>query len=85
MPLYPEHDDHHDTISRVDAVLRGLTPEERSVALAWARTGDSWEDAAADAGLPASHGERVRRKLKRLGAQHTQRTAAATDTRQERR
>lgn len=62
--------------SRLAAVLPRLRAEEETVARDWARTGDAWAQAAAAAGLPEAYGERVRRKLKRLGAQHTARAAA---------
>ncbi|MEV7060707.1 hypothetical protein AB0N95_35240 [Streptomyces microflavus] len=65
---------------RLAAVLDGLTPEERAVAMAWAHPAvGSWTEAARLAGhtSPEAFGERVRRKLKRLGAQHTARAAAA--------
>ncbi|MEU6965033.1 hypothetical protein [Streptomyces chrestomyceticus] len=62
---------------RLAVVLRGLRREEAGVATGWAHTGATWERAAADQRLPAAYGERVRRKLKRLGAQHTGRAAAA--------
>ncbi|ONK09301.1 hypothetical protein [Streptomyces sp. MP131-18] len=78
MPTYPGH--AYDFSDRITAVLRGLTENEQTVALAWATTGDSWENAAIDAGLPATHGERVRRKLKRLGTRHISRATAAADT-----
>ncbi|EPH43554.1 hypothetical protein STRAU_3378 [Streptomyces aurantiacus JA 4570] len=72
---------------RIVAVLAQLTPVERAVAMAWANAPvASWTDAVtvvADldtplvAGLdPSALGERVRRKLKRLGSLHTTRTAA---------
>ncbi|SFD74998.1 hypothetical protein [Streptomyces aidingensis] len=60
--------------------MRELAREEQLVALCWAETGGSWGQAAVEAGLPASYGERVRRKLKRLGSRHIQRAAAAADT-----
>ncbi|MEU1106601.1 hypothetical protein ABZ408_37445 [Streptomyces tibetensis] len=62
--------------SRLLAVLRGLAPDEAALARAWAAGGDSWAQAALEAGLPTAYGERVRRKLKRLGSRHTARTAA---------
>ncbi|MEU6354963.1 hypothetical protein ABZ896_37575 [Streptomyces sp. NPDC047072] len=64
--------------SRVAAVLRGLTPDEAGVAVRWAGTPDlSWREAALAERLPETLGERVRRKVKRLGAQHTARAAGA--------
>ncbi|MER7733020.1 hypothetical protein ABTX80_19245 [Streptomyces erythrochromogenes] len=76
---------------RIPAVLRQLRPSERLVALHWARPGStSWSEAAArvialDADrlrgtAPFALGERVRRKLKRLGARHTERTSAGSGT-----
>ncbi|MGH4028653.1 hypothetical protein ACQB60_06925 [Actinomycetota bacterium Odt1-20B] len=62
---------------RIVTVLRQLRAPEEAVALLWARTGDAWAHAAAEAGLPAPYGERVRRKLKRLGLRHAERSAAA--------
>ncbi|MFD0382282.1 hypothetical protein ACFQ2B_07065 [Streptomyces stramineus] len=62
---------------RVIAVLRELFRDELTVAHDWAETGDTWRRAALAAGLPAAYGERVRRKLKRLGTQHAVRAAAA--------
>ncbi|MFB6536557.1 hypothetical protein ACFCY8_28465 [Streptomyces noursei] len=76
------------TDPRVATVLASLTPTERAVAMAWADAQvTSWTEAAAivlaaaPARLtrlaPAALGERVRRKLKRLGDRHTARAAAA--------
>lgn len=65
--------------SRLLAVLRGLAPDEAALARVWAAGGDSWTQAALDAGLPTAFGERVRRKLKRLGSRNIAR-AAATGT-----
>ncbi|MFF4402786.1 hypothetical protein [Streptomyces sp. NPDC001480] len=65
---------------RVDAVLRGLTENERRVAMAWAHPSTaSWTEAARFAGVsdPEAFGERVRRKLKRLGTEYTRRRASA--------
>ncbi|MEU3352310.1 hypothetical protein [Streptomyces sp. NPDC037389] len=70
--------------ARLVVVLAELTPTERAVAMAWANPQTtSWADAAAHvieldpsgcAGhLPIALGERVRRKLKRLGERHTRR------------
>ncbi|WP_438297700.1 hypothetical protein [Streptomyces sp. HUAS TT7] len=63
--------------SRLTTVLRGLTPEEAAVAYHWAAHGDSWARAALATGRPSAYGERVRRKLKRLGERHTERAATA--------
>jgi hypothetical protein len=67
--------------SRIAAVLAQLKPPERAVAMAWADSEvTSWAEVAADAialapdrfsgFAPEALGERVRRKLKRLGAEH---------------
>ncbi|MFJ3799928.1 hypothetical protein ACIPSJ_27045 [Streptomyces sp. NPDC090088] len=55
---------------RVQAVLTHLAPAERAVAMAYAMQRMTWAQAAAEggAGNPDAFGERVRRKLKRLGA-----------------
>jgi hypothetical protein len=64
---------------RVEALLKKLKPEEREVALAYAHGGGFWKDAAAQAGAedPAKVGERVRKKLKRIGDEDTRRRAAS--------
>ncbi|MFB7277184.1 hypothetical protein ACFCZV_08750 [Streptomyces hydrogenans] len=79
---------------RIASVLSCLDPVEHAVALAWAEqpTG-SWAEAAVDvismdpvrfAGLdPAALGERVRRKLKRLGTQRAIRNSAGAIERRE--
>ena len=59
---------------RLATALEAMEPEERAVALAWASWKvASWEEAALLAGAdnPAAMGERVRRKLKRLGRKLT--------------
>ncbi|MGW0538627.1 hypothetical protein [Streptomyces sp. NPDC003032] len=69
---------------RLIVVLNALTPAERRVALAWAQPAvATWTEAALAAGAadPVKVGERVRRKLKRLGAQHAERHQAAAATR----
>ncbi|MFB6784384.1 hypothetical protein ACFCX0_45760 [Streptomyces sp. NPDC056352] len=59
-------------------VFRWLKPDEQAVARAWAVSGAaSWEEAAQSAGLPDAFGDRVRRKLKRLGERYEQRRASA--------
>ncbi|MFG2402510.1 hypothetical protein [Streptomyces lydicus] len=68
---------------RLVAVLAGLTEAERAVAMAWAHPAiATWTEAAQFAGAaePEALGERVRRKLKRLGARHAERAAAARKT-----
>ncbi|WP_198351818.1 hypothetical protein [Streptomyces typhae] len=65
---------------RLTAVLNALTPAERRVALAWAHPAvATWAEAALAAGAadPVKAGERVRRKLKRLGQQQVVRAQAA--------
>ncbi|MEV8533727.1 hypothetical protein, partial [Streptomyces sp. NPDC051211] len=73
---------------RISAVLAHLTPLERAVALAYAGpTMPTWTEAAATVAAAAPHllagtdeaalGERVRRKLRRLGVRHTARREAA--------
>ncbi|MFE6499916.1 hypothetical protein [Kitasatospora sp. NPDC057738] len=63
--------------SRLLAVLRGLAPDEVATTRAWAAGEETWALAALAVGLPAEFGERVRRKLKRLGTRHTERALAA--------
>lgn len=63
---------------RLNQVLRALTEEERQVVFAYAEDGGStWMDAAESCGAadPVGFGERVRRKIKRLGAEQARRTA----------
>ncbi|MGW9241285.1 hypothetical protein ACWGRL_21590 [[Kitasatospora] papulosa] len=72
---------------RIAAVLTKLTPAERAIAMAWADRRTDWAEAAATvialgppqfAGLDAAAvGDGIRRKLKRLGNQHAERTAEA--------
>jgi hypothetical protein len=69
---------------RIESVLAGLDATERRVAMAWAHPSIAhWTEAARSAGArdPEAFGERVRRKLKRLGARHTARAGAAAVTR----
>ncbi|MGW7026752.1 hypothetical protein ACWGFX_06100 [Streptomyces xanthophaeus] len=66
--------------SRLAVVLRALHPDEESTAWTWAEDGTGWDRAAVAAGHPASYGERVRRKLKRLGTRYTVRAQAAVET-----
>ncbi|MCX4564641.1 hypothetical protein OHA02_52135 [Streptomyces phaeochromogenes] len=71
---------------RLAAILDALGPQERGVALAWAHwQPNTWAEAAALAGAPdpAACGERVRRKLKRLGAEHTRRQTSVRHSRGE--
>ncbi|MEU6741363.1 hypothetical protein [Streptosporangium sandarakinum] len=65
---------------RINTVLAQLDPAERRVAMAWAHpTIATWTEAARFAGAtsPEAYGERVRRKLKRLGNRYTARSHAA--------
>jgi len=65
---------------RLLSVLAALQPAERAVALAWAHPAvATWTEAALVAGAtdPVALGERVRRKLKRLGERQTERAVAA--------
>lgn len=71
---------HEFDDERIGAVLRGLTADEAAVAVRLARDGGSWLQAAVEAGLPPSYGDRVRRKLRRRGALHAERTAASART-----
>ncbi|MQL62854.1 hypothetical protein F6Q10_09570 [Streptomyces vinaceus] len=57
----------------VDRVLSKLSPAERKVADCYATTGLTWKQAALKAGQPSSMGDRVRRKLKRLGTEYQRR------------
>lgn len=77
---------------RISAVLTHLTPLERAVAVAYADpTMPTWTEAAAAVAAAAPRvlastdaaalGERVRRKLRRLGARHTGRRKAAASAR----
>jgi len=63
---------------RLTRVLNMLRPDERHVALAYAHDGGTtWSGAARACGLPDPFGERVRRKLLRLGRQLTSRITAS--------
>ncbi|WP_406349802.1 hypothetical protein [Streptomyces sp. NBC_00658] len=65
---------------RVRAALAALHPVERAVALAWAHPAvATWTEAALVAGAtdPVALGEKVRRKLKRVGERQTERAVAA--------
>lgn len=57
----------------MDRVLSKLSPAERKVADCYATTGLTWKQAALKAGQPSSMGDRVRRKLKRLGTEYQRR------------
>ncbi|MFE4973718.1 hypothetical protein ACFRAR_16605 [Kitasatospora sp. NPDC056651] len=63
----------------VHRVLRGLDPREAAVAAYWAQGAGTWSEAAGVADLSTAYGDRVRRKLRRLGERHTQRAPAAAD------
>ncbi|MGP4088597.1 hypothetical protein [Streptomyces sp. KR55] len=65
---------------RINAIVAQLSLAERRVAMAWAHPAiATWTEAAPYAGAadPEAFGERVRRKLKRLGTRYTTRTRAA--------
>ncbi|QIK06070.1 hypothetical protein G7Z12_08575 [Streptomyces sp. ID38640] len=64
---------------RVPSVLQALTPEERTVAKVYAASRMTWAQAAEATGAddPVTFGERVRRKLKRLGRRRQALAAAA--------
>ncbi|GLW04366.1 hypothetical protein Slala05_79960 [Streptomyces lavendulae subsp. lavendulae] len=59
------------------AVIDRLKEEERQVAQAFAVGGGSWAEAAATVGLPPQVGERVMRKLRRLGLEYRRRRPLA--------
>ncbi|MFE2293881.1 hypothetical protein [Streptomyces sp. NPDC059452] len=64
---------------RVPSALRALAPEERAVAEVYAASRMTWSQAAEATGAddPVAFGERVRRKLKRLGRRRKELAAAA--------
>ncbi|MGA5066393.1 hypothetical protein ACPB9E_21970 [Streptomyces exfoliatus] len=64
---------------RVPSVLRALAPEERAVAEVYAASRMTWSQAAEATGAddPVAFGERVRRKLKRLGRRRQELAAVA--------
>ncbi|WP_275464629.1 hypothetical protein [Streptomyces noursei] len=64
---------------RVPSVLRALTSEERTVAEVCAASRMTWAQAAEATGVddPVAFGERVRRKLKRLGRRRQELVTAA--------
>ncbi|MGK5544995.1 hypothetical protein ACSNOH_09720 [Streptomyces sp. URMC 127] len=59
---------------RVRRVLRWLHPDEAAVAARWAQDAGTWAESARGVGLPASYGERVRKKLHRLAAEQKRRS-----------
>jgi hypothetical protein len=61
---------------RLNSVLARLTQQEQQVVQTWATLGGSWVEAASLHGMAAQTGERVRRKLKRLGAEQIRRAEA---------
>jgi hypothetical protein len=65
--------DRSDQDEAVHRVLAKLTAVERAVAQCYAADGLTWKQAALKAAQPPSMGERVRRKLKRLGVEYTRR------------
>ncbi|MFE7236062.1 hypothetical protein ACFY3J_34075 [Streptomyces sp. NPDC001231] len=73
---------------RITRVLDQLRPKEELVALMWAHPSvTTWAEAAflAEATDPVAFGERVRRKLKRLGARHTASSSTGSGSRSGRR
>ncbi|MGI5456409.1 hypothetical protein ACQEWB_25230 [Streptomyces sp. CA-249302] len=71
---------HNEHESRVNTVLHGLAPDEAIVATRWAEAPDlSWQQAALSEQFPETFGERVRRKLKRLGKEYIARAQAASN------
>ncbi|MET9608455.1 hypothetical protein ABZZ17_25960 [Streptomyces sp. NPDC006512] len=66
---------------RIAPVLRRLREPEERLARSWARDGEPWALTATAAGLPEAYGERVRRKLKRLGLRYSAAAAAAPEAR----
>jgi hypothetical protein len=67
---------------RIARVLSGLSTDEHRVAITYTLIDhSSWEAAAALAGMPPAFGERVRRKLQRLGKRfHDRQSAQVGDT-----
>ncbi|MGW0833999.1 hypothetical protein [Streptomyces prunicolor] len=61
---------------RLSFVLGGLTELERRLVQTWAGLGGSWGEAASAQGLDVRAGERVRRKVRRLGAEQIRRAGA---------
>ncbi|MBQ1116994.1 hypothetical protein [Streptomyces sp. C3-3] len=64
--------------SRLFTVLQGLDADENTLAKTWAASRDTWAEAALAAELPTECGERVRRKLKRLGRRYEERRTNAS-------
>ena len=65
---------------RIARVLSGLSTDEHRVAITYTTIEhSSWEAAAALAGMPAAFGERVRRKLQRLGKRFKDRQSAQVE------
>lgn len=62
---------------RIVSVLKAMRSEEQAIALAWAAHCDTWAETAKELSHEQRFGERVRRKLKRLGDRHTTRAAEA--------
>ncbi|WP_329202747.1 MULTISPECIES: hypothetical protein [unclassified Streptomyces] len=71
MPWYPERRDAGTVFDR-------LQEDEQRVARAFAVGGGTWAEAATDAGLPENMGQRVMRKLRRLGVEREERYAASS-------
>lgn len=65
---------------RVSTVFKLLQADEQAMALTWAECGGSWPEAANDLSQERRFGEKVRRKLRRLGDRYTDRAAEAQRT-----
>ncbi|MET9219055.1 hypothetical protein ABZX65_09880 [Streptomyces sp. NPDC003300] len=74
-----------DLLPEIETILMELGADELDVALAWARDPAirSWAEAARSTGAPNPEklGERVRRKLRRLGDKYAKGTARAQEAR----
>lgn len=66
--------------TRIASVLKAMRPAEQALALEWSAARDSWGSVARELSYEQQFGDRVRRKLKRLGARHMDRAAAADRT-----
>ncbi|MEU6927347.1 hypothetical protein [Streptomyces sp. NPDC046631] len=64
----------------VSKVLKHLSAEELALALAWSEHGGPWPEVAKELSQERKFGEKVRRKLNRLGDRHTDRVAEAERT-----
>lgn len=64
----------------VATVLKHLSPDEQAMALAWAEYGDPWPEVANELSHERQFGDKVRRKLRRLGDRYIHRAAEAERT-----